>query len=209
MPKTEGTAEKEETKEKKQKKAGFLSDACDIIETVLIAGFVILIVFTYILRPVTIDGRSMNPTFSNGDKVFMTDLFYSKPKYGDVAIIDAKYAHVLNADGTVSEQPGLDRKIIKRIIATQGQTIDIDFSTGLVAVDGKALNENYIQGATVDDLGAFSYPLTVPKGYVFVMGDNRQHSTDSRSDLVGLIPEKCILGHVFFRYYPFNSIEFF
>lgn len=196
-------------RDKEEKTSGGVArEIADLLETVLIAVFVILMVFTYLFRPVTVDGRSMNPTFMDGDRVFMSEFFF-KPSPGDVVIVDDYNGHVLDESGNVVETDGLNTRIIKRIIAVSGQTIDINFETGEVKRDGKLLDEKYIQGSTTDNLGGFTYPLTVPDGYVFVMGDNRNHSTDSRAAAVGLVPENSILGRVFCRYYPFTSFKIF
>ena len=95
------------------------------------------------------------------------------------------------------------RNLIKRIIAVSGQTIDIDFETGEVTVDGEVLDEPYILERTHLDEGT-EFPLTVPEGEVFVMGDNRNASRDSRSLSVGTVKEEYIVGRVLFRFFPFD-----
>ena len=128
----------------------------------------------------------MVPTLTNGDFLVLWSLFYT-PKQGD--IISA------NCDG-------LDEVIVKRVIAVGGQTVDIDFSTGEVFVDGELLDEPYINNLTLNDEGAFDYPITVEEGYYFCMGDNRQGSKDSRHPDVGLISRDDILGKVVLRLFP-------
>ena len=105
-------------------------------------------------------------------------------------------------NGDSANCDGLDEVIVKRVIAVGGQTVDIDFSTGEVFVDGELLDEPYINNLTLNDEGAFDYPITVEEGYYFCMGDNRQGSKDSRHPDVGLISRDDILGKVVLRLFP-------
>ena len=132
------------------------------------------------------DGTSMLQTLQNKDKVVMSNLFYT-PEYGDIVVIKTDFFG--------------DTPIVKRIIATAGQTIDINFETGTVTVDGVVLEEDYINTPT-NDREDFNGPITVPEGYVFVMGDNRDYSTDSRSSYVGLVDTRRILGKVYWVIIP-------
>ena len=102
-----------------------------------------------------------------------------------------------------------DEPLIKRVIATQGETIDIDFETGEVKVDQKVLKEPYIKELiSHTGEGEQDYPLTVPEGYIFVMGDNRNDSMDSRFEEVGLISTEDIFGEVLFRLSPIDRVGF-
>ena len=142
------------------------------------AVVIILILFTFIFRFVGVSGKSMMPTLHNGDWIIISQ-YTSKAKDGDII---------------VSTQPNkYDENIVKRVVATGGQTIDIDFNLGKVFVDGEIIDEPYINNSTTNKYDV-DFPVTVPKGYVFVMGDNRQHSTDSRSTEIGLIREEYLLG---------------
>lgn len=187
-----------ETAQQREKNT-FWSDVAEVLETVFISVFVVVLLFAYVIRPVTVDGESMTNTLQDGDRLLMSDLFYT-PKQGDIVIIDNTHSHLYDENGNVVEGDGLKKRLIKRVIATGGQEIDIDFVTGEVKVDGEVLDEPYIRELTHEQEGGFdSYPITVPEGYYFVMGDNRNASSDSRSEHVGFIPEDSILGKAVLR----------
>lgn len=134
--------------------------------------------FLFVLKIAYVSGSSMNDTYEDGDTLLCLRL--SAPKRGDVIICD-----------TDSE-----KTLVKRVIGTAGDVIDIDFTTGEVAVNGEVLSEPYIKEPTFLDAGAFEYPITVPEGCCFVMGDNRNHSSDSRDKNVGYIRAEQIQGKV-------------
>lgn len=148
-----------------------------------VGAVAVMLIFTFGFRVSGIEGTSMLPTLEDGDRVVLT-AFDGNPKRGQVII---------------SVQPNaFDKPVVKRIIATENQTVDIDFTEGEVYVDGELLSEPYINNLTIngDDV---TFPVTVPEGHVFVMGDNRQGSTDSRSTMIGFIDENYILGVVKYR----------
>lgn len=187
---------------------GFLQDVVEIVETMLVSVFVVLIAFTYLIRPVTVEGRSMNPTLLDQDKLVMFRLFY-QPQQGDIVVVNNRAGHVLDENDRIKESGfSLNEAIIKRVIAVEGQMVNVDEQAGIVYVDGVALDEPYINEPTTSNDGAFMYPITIPEGYVFVMGDNRNHSTDSRNSAVGLVPVEDVLGKTFFRYAPFSELGF-
>ena len=151
----------------------------------------------------------MESTLQDQDKLFMTDLLYT-PERGDIVIVDNNVSHIYDQNGNLVEGSGLstattEKRLIKRVIAVGGETLDIDFTTGTVTIDGEVLEESYINNLTVNDEGAFTYPLTIPEGYYFVMGDNRQHSSDSRHPMVGLVSEEQIMGKAVFRFAPISN----
>lgn len=189
-----------------QAKNPFWQEILEIAETMLVSIFVVLLLFTYLCRPVTVDGRSMNPTLLDNDKLVMYRLFY-KPKQGDIVVVNNHSGNLLNKENqVVSSGYSLNENIIKRVIAVEGQTLTVDENAGEVYVDGVALQEDYINDKTKTNDGAFVYPITIPKGYIFVMGDNRNHSTDSRSSAVGLVSVDDVIGKTYFRYYPLSDI---
>ncbi|MCD7810623.1 MAG: signal peptidase I [Ruminococcus sp.] len=186
-----------------------LNELLTLLETAIITLFVIMLIFTYVLKIVIVDGESMQNTLFQDDAIVVS-LLYSEPEAGDIVIINADDAVLLNSDNTLRYEVGLCKKIVKRVIATGGQTVDIDFEKGAVFVDGVMLEESYVTGLTHLDEGAFTdqYPVTVPEGYVFVMGDNRAYSKDSRSLEIGFIAVDSIVGRVFFRLSPISEFGF-
>ncbi|MCQ2471072.1 MAG: signal peptidase I [Clostridia bacterium] len=188
--KIESTEEKKEDKKKSEKSLPFGYDAVGVICSAVIA---IMLLFTFIFRFVGVVGESMQPTLYNNDWL----------------IVSAAKQHYEYGDIVISTQPNMfNEPIVKRVIATGGQTVKIDFVTGEVYVDGVLLHEDYIAGNTTDSLG-FSGEVTVPEGKLFVMGDNREHSTDSRSDAIGLLDERYIIGKAIARVFPTDSFKIF
>ena len=149
----------------------------------------ILLVFLLLFRVVVVSGPSMNQTLVHGDYLLLiNNVFYTQPKQGDI-IVAAK----------ASFDAG--EPIIKRVIATEGQWVDIDFDTGTVYVNGTALVEPYTNTPT-NLYEGISFPLMVDEGCFFVMGDNRNESKDSRSIEIGQIDEREILGKAIFLFMP-------
>ena len=183
----------------------FLGDAGDLAESVAAAVFVVLLVFTFLLCTANVEGDSMVPTLENGDRLLVSRIGRHY-ETGDILILNSESAYLFDADGKLTASPGLGKEIVKRLIAQAGQEINIDFDEGIVYVDGKALDEPYTSTLTKRDNRAFTYPMTVPEGYVFVLGDNRHISKDSRHPEIGLIPAEKIVGKVLIRIMPPDKI---
>ena len=163
---------------KEPQKNGFVGLIYDVVSIFGTALIIIAFIFTFIVRIVGVDGDSMNNTLFDGDWL----------------LVSAINTNIEQGDIVISTQPNaFNEPIVKRVIAKGGQTVDIDFSTGSVYVDGDKLDEPYIAEQTRTPEGV-TFPIVVPDGKLFLMGDNRNNSTDSRSPMVGCIDEHYILG---------------
>jgi len=162
-----------------------LYDWLQCVVSAIICG---VFIFVFIGRTIGVDGLSMQQTLQHNDRVVMSNLFYT-PSSGDIVVFRSP-AERFN---------GIP--LVKRVIAIEGQTIDMDFDTGDVFVDGNVCIEPYINTLTTNRED-FTGPVTIPEGFVFVMGDNRNRSTDSRDNQVGLVDTRYILGKVLFILIP-------
>ncbi len=172
----------------KKKENLFLANLHDIV--FLVAG--VLLVFSLLFRVVIVSGPSMNDTLTDGDWLLLLgNVLSGEPEAGDI-IVASKDAF---DDG---------KPIIKRVIATEGQTVDIDFEAGVVYVDNVALSEPYTLTPTTLYEGV-EFPLTVEAGCIFVLGDNRDMSKDSRNAEIGLIDAREVLGKAIFLIFPGNN----
>lgn len=170
----------------------------DWAESICVSLAIVMFLFSFCFKTVEVFGPSMDNTLhgrdlnniasTSGDKLLISNLFYT-PEYGDIVVINSE-----------AEQ----ETIIKRVIATEGQEVDIDFSTGEVKVDGTVLDEPYITALTTNS-GDVEFPVTVPEDCVFVLGDNRPISLDSRYSIIGMVNTDDILGRVILRIFPFDQ----
>ena len=158
------------------------------VESITFAGVVAFFLFTFVVRLVTVEGHSMEPTLVEHDRLVIQTLNY-EPEVGDIVVIKLPDMNAL----------------IKRVIAVGGQTVDIDFDNGIVYRDGIELDEPYIMEPTYRSKDMV-FPAEVPEGCVFVMGDNRNHSSDSRDMTVGMVPVERVIGKAVFRFMPLETV---
>ena len=179
--------------ENKKSEGRFSSELFGWGESLMAVLVFFVVVFTFFVRLIGVDGMSMYPTLEDHSIMLVSNLNYT-PERGDVV--------VLRKEGFYNNQP-----IVKRIIATGGDTVDIDPVTGDVSVNGEVLDEPYINETidVLEHMGDLTYPQTVPEGCVFVMGDNRNASTDSRDSRLGMVDERYILGHVQSVVFPISD----
>ncbi|HCC35708.1 MAG TPA: signal peptidase I [Ruminococcaceae bacterium] len=196
--KTDGTREKTAvTSGKPAKKSKLITEIYEWLDSLTVAFITVVLLMTFIFRVVSVDGASMMDTLKDEDKVILTQLFYT-PKQGDIVVL-------LTDRNFAAEMSDVNRPLIKRVIAVEDQHVDIDFDSGVVYVDGVALTEPYAK-EPVRVRGTLSFPQIVPKGHVFVLGDNRNNSLDSRFQEVGMVDNRYVLGHAMFRVFPLDSI---
>lgn len=176
---------KEQEKEQKDSGQGLY----EWVQALVCSVLAVVVLFTFVIRLIGVDGHSMVPTLQDGDRLLVLNaMLYHDYGYGDIVI--------LRKDGVFDDEP-----IVKRVIATEGQTVDIDFTTGSVYVDGRLLKEDYINELTFLEEGT-EFPLTVPEGSIFVMGDNRNHSSDSRDSRLGTVDTRYVIGKAVFLAFP-------
>ena len=158
------------------------------VQALVCSVLAVVVVFTFGIRLIGVDGHSMLPTLQDGDRLLvLNSMLCGSYEPGDIVVL--------------RKESFLPTPIVKRVIAVEGQVVDIDFASGTVFVDGKPLQEAYINERTFTEEGTV-FPLTVPEGSVFVMGDNRNHSTDSRDARLGTIDRRYIIGRAVFLALP-------
>jgi len=198
----------------KSKRKSILTEIIEWIKTFVITFILLLFIFGNVFSTTGIKGPSMEPNFFEGERVFIYNLgyYFSEPKRGDVVVLSKHYSEkglIINtitvAKDLINNISNMIKKeievkyIVKRVIGLPGDTIDI--KDGYVYLNGNRLEENYVKGQTFERLG-LSYPITIPENKVFVLGDNREVSLDSRD--LGLISYDQIKGKVTFRLLPIS-----
>ena len=174
--------------EKKEETGRFSSALFDWAESLVIAVLLVVALFTFVCRIVIVDGHSMESTLHHGQLMLVSSIGYEE-EHGDIIVLHNEF----------------HGPIVKRIIATEGDTVDIDFDNAQVYLNGEALDEPYLDRFSYYDYEGIDFPQTVPEDCVFVLGDNRTGSTDSRSPLVGMVPESTVIGKVYFTIFPLDS----
>jgi len=180
----------EKTEEKGEQEQSLRIDLYEWIQSLMTALVICMAVFIFVVRIIDVSGSSMVPTLHDGDKMLVSNLFY-KPKQGDIVVFK-------------TDRYDPDRALVKRVIATEGQEISIDFDRGIVYIDGLPKEEDYIAELTKNKLD-FIGPQTVPEGCMFVMGDNRNASTDSRKKEIGMVDQRMLLGRAYYVVFPISD----
>ena len=178
--------------ERRERRDAAVKEAKKTVFCILFAAMAVVLLNIYVVRIATVNGGSMEPTLHNGDVLICSPLNFV-PARGDIV---------------VTELSAGDGPLIKRVIAVPGDTVDIDYDTGTVSVNGKKLDEPYIKELTKLK-GDVQLPATVPAGRMFLLGDNRNDSIDSRRTVVGMVPICTVVGRVILRIFPFNQMAFF
>ena len=163
-------------------------EAYEWVQALVCSVLAVVVLFTFGVRLIGVDGHSMVPTLQHGDRLLvLNSKLCGGDEPGDIVVL---------RKGRFLPTP-----IVKRVVAVEGQVVDIDFSSGTVFVDGQRLHEDYINEQTFKNDGT-AFPLTVPEGSVFVMGDNRNHSNDSRDVRLGTVDTRYIIGRAVFLAFP-------
>ena len=185
----------------KKEKLNLKRELVEWLGVVASALIIVVVLFGFVFRVAIISGDSMKNTLINGDVVVISNFNYT-PKQGDIVVVSR---NVENSTESMREENG---PIIKRVIATEFQIVNIDFETGTVYIDNMPLDEPYISTPTLDKYDV-EFPLTVPEGCIFVLGDNRDVSLDSRSSRIGdggMIDTRYVLGRAVYRVFPFDKM---
>ena len=194
MSKKEDTKKKKTPEEEEEEKlppdVRARREAYDWIQSLISALLICVLVFVFVLRIMDVHGTSMFPTLRNGDKVLVSGLLY-EPARGDIVVFK-------------KDSYDDNKALVKRVIAVEGDVVNIDFERGVVYVNGEAVEEDYIDVLTTTKID-FIGPQTVPENCLFVMGDNRNASTDSRDKRIGMVDKRLVVGKVLLVVYPFDS----
>lgn len=176
-------------REEEQEESGRL-DAYYTLQSLVVVLVALVLVFTFLGRLIMVDGSSMVPTLLNGEMMVVRSLGY-EPEQGDIVVL--------------TQESFMEDAIVKRVIAKGGQSVKIDYDAGTVTVDGIVLDEPYLN-ETMEPCGDVT-SITVPEGCLFVMGDNRNVSADSRYSYVGVIDERRVIGQAVAVIFPFRDFE--
>ena len=180
----------EKAEEAVEQQESMCVDLYEWIQSLMTALVIYMAIFIFIIRVIDVSGSSMFPTLHDGDKMLVSNLFYT-PHAGDVVVFK-------------TDRYDPERALVKRVIATEGQEISIDFDRGIVYIDGLPVEEDYIAELTKTKLD-FIGPQTVPEGCMFVMGDNRNASTDSRKKEIGMVDQRMLLGRAYYVIFPLSD----
>ena len=161
------------------------------LQALVMALVALILLFTFVGRIIGVDGSSMYPTLHDRDMLLLQSVGY-EPRQGDVVVLTKPFRDVTGP-------------IVKRVIAVGGQTVHIDYALGTVTVDGEVLDEPYINETMVEPPYEDQTDITVPEGSIFVMGDNRNHSSDSRDVALGVVDERYVLGRALYVLLPFQN----
>ena len=159
------------------------------VESFVLVPVMVIFIFAFLGRTSVVSGSSMFDTLVEGDMMLVSNLFY-EPKYGDIVVL---------TQPSYSTDP-----LVKRVIATEGQTVDIDFARGVVIVDGEELDEPYTYTPTNNQYEE-EFPQTIKEGHIFVLGDNRNGSYDSRGSSIGQVDKRMVMGKAYLRILPFDK----
>lgn len=174
------------------RKEKVFTEIYDWFESAVLTVVAVVLIFTFVARTSVVSGSSMVPTLENGEMLLISRLgFAAEP--GDVIVLTSP-----------AYEEGI-KPLVKRIIAREGQSVNIDFVEGVVYVNGEPLEEPYVNSPTNRSFDV-KFPVTVPEGKIFVMGDNRNGSLDSRSTDVGFVDERFVMGKVWLRVFPFGKL---
>lgn len=165
----------------------------ELTRTVIFVFAFMSVIFTFVIRDANVVGNSMLDTLHSEDKILMSNFMY-KPKCGDIVAINAENR--------------IEKRIVKREIATEGQTLVVDYSRNAVYVDGIQIDEPYASSITREPSNPLQIPYVIPEGYIFVMGDNRIISLDSRDKSIGLVSVDEVIGKAQFIVFPFDRFTY-
>ncbi|MBE6699459.1 MAG: signal peptidase I [Ruminococcaceae bacterium] len=202
--------EQQSAQKKKEETGGFLFDALEMFVWSLA---ILLLLFTFVLRLCRVEGASMENTLWDGENLLLYSFAY-EPKQDDIVVF-----HL------TGEEENLEKMLVKRVIATAGQTVEIDFKNNAIIVDGVPYDDEHAvlknsSDVVIDrylgnrpnweyDAKTDSMTVTVPEGHLFVLGDNRNFSRDSRDSSIMFVDERCVLGKVILRVAPFTVFSGF